>query len=267
MIIQDSFITVTSAREVKEVCAPLNRLGIGYFHYAKMYSDGSVLLLVSNAEWHKHVFLKEKPGPWPSDGVRLEEGCYLWDSIYHYELVEDANNYFDIASGMVLVKKYKGYHDVYSFGAAKGEKDIINFCFNNVDMLEKFTLYFKEKLSKVIKVADNNRIVVPGSMRDKNHLYSSSLSHFDSLKGSFLTDIGFMDQEMTVDRCRLELRKREIDVLNYISKGKTAKEAANILGLAPRTVERYMANAKERLNCYSKSQLIDKFLKNKVEST
>lgn len=263
MYIPDHFITVTSAQDVAQACSPLKRLGIDYFHYARMYNDGSVMLLVSNAGWHKHVFMKEKPGPWPSGGIALEEGCYLWDSIYHHELVSDAYNYFQISSGIVLVKKYKGYHDIFSFGAAKGVEDVINFCFNNIDILEKFTLYFKEKLSETIQIADNNRIIVPSAMKDKKHLRSAALFLSEDLKKQFLSEIGFLNEEMTVENCNLNLRKREIDVLNYISKGKTAKETANILGLSPRTVERYLANAKERLNCFSKSQLIDIFLQNK----
>lgn len=53
---------------------------------------------------------------------------------------------------------------------------------------------------------------------------------------------------------------RELDVLILLAKGKTAKETARHLGISPRTVETHIENAKNKLNCNTKSDLIGVFL-------
>jgi DNA-binding CsgD family transcriptional regulator len=54
------------------------------------------------------------------------------------------------------------------------------------------------------------------------------------------------------------LSKRESECLFYLVRGKTIKEIGAILGLSPRTVETHINHIKEKLNCHSTSQLIDK---------
>ncbi|OGT62503.1 MAG: hypothetical protein A3E85_00640 [Gammaproteobacteria bacterium RIFCSPHIGHO2_12_FULL_45_12] len=44
-----------------------------------------------------------------------------------------------------------------------------------------------------------------------------------------------------------KLSCREIEVMNYIAKGNTAKEIARLVSLEPRTIEAYMTNARKKL--------------------
>lgn len=53
------------------------------------------------------------------------------------------------------------------------------------------------------------------------------------------------------------LSKQETLCLHYTIEGKTAKEVALIIGLSYRTVESYLAHIKVKLNCRTKSELID----------
>ncbi len=60
-----------------------------------------------------------------------------------------------------------------------------------------------------------------------------------------------------------ELTPREMECLFYLIRGKTAKKIALILSISPRTVESHIANIKAKLNCETKSDLIDKSIDNK----
>jgi DNA-binding CsgD family transcriptional regulator len=54
--------------------------------------------------------------------------------------------------------------------------------------------------------------------------------------------------------------KRECEVLSLLVRGKTAKEIGIYLQISKRTVETHIKIAKEKANCSSKSELIDKFV-------
>lgn len=52
--------------------------------------------------------------------------------------------------------------------------------------------------------------------------------------------------------------KREKDILYHLTRGKTAREIASVLGLSKRTVEHYLENTKIKTHSASKSELIEK---------
>ncbi len=56
------------------------------------------------------------------------------------------------------------------------------------------------------------------------------------------------------------LTQRQFDCIYYLVKGKTMKETAKILGLSPKTIEHYLDAVKAKLNCYTRSELIEKAL-------
>ncbi|OAI46498.1 hypothetical protein AYO45_01775 [Gammaproteobacteria bacterium SCGC AG-212-F23] len=52
------------------------------------------------------------------------------------------------------------------------------------------------------------------------------------------------------------LTDRELEVMQYIVRAKTAKESASILQISTRTVEKHIENAKLKTNCKTRSALI-----------
>lgn len=54
------------------------------------------------------------------------------------------------------------------------------------------------------------------------------------------------------------LTNRQNDVLFFMLRGKSAKDIADNLHLSTRTVEDHISSLKDKLNCYSKSELIDR---------
>jgi DNA-binding CsgD family transcriptional regulator len=57
---------------------------------------------------------------------------------------------------------------------------------------------------------------------------------------------------------QFSLSVRESEVLFYLLRGKTAKQIASTLKLSPRTIEDYIDHIKIKLNCHTKSALIEK---------
>jgi DNA-binding CsgD family transcriptional regulator len=64
-------------------------------------------------------------------------------------------------------------------------------------------------------------------------------------------------------RIRFNLNKlspRECECIRYMMRGMTTKQIAAVLCLSPRTVEGYIANVKNKLNCKNRYEIISKVL-------
>lgn len=58
----------------------------------------------------------------------------------------------------------------------------------------------------------------------------------------------------------VKLSNREKECLQYIRQGRTAKETANFLNISRRTVETHIVHIKDKFNCHTKSQLLNKLM-------
>lgn len=54
------------------------------------------------------------------------------------------------------------------------------------------------------------------------------------------------------------ISKRELQCLYYLTKGFSLKQIAHVLKISPRTVEHHINSTKSKLNCYHRSDLIEK---------
>lgn len=252
MEIHDKFQTITSSNEVSQFLTPLKELGINYFHYGKMFKNGFLALLVSNAQWHKHVFRMEKPGPWPTtDQYQLESGCYLWENMYDPSLIQDARNYFNFGTGIVLINQYDDFYDTFSFGMSKtSSHNPFEFFLNHLEMLKQFTAFFKDSASKLILQAENNKLILPDSMK-KNNNFKIKNQETDQIKRKISKCIQLSEKGL--------LTPREFECLKYLARGKTMKEIALYSNISPRTVEARINNIKKKLSCNLKTELINKF--------
>ena len=57
---------------------------------------------------------------------------------------------------------------------------------------------------------------------------------------------------------QFNLSRRESEALYYVIRGKTAKETGRILNISYKTVEKYHENLKHKLDCTTRSQVIEK---------
>lgn len=57
-----------------------------------------------------------------------------------------------------------------------------------------------------------------------------------------------------------KLSKRECECIRYMMRGMTTKQIASVICLSPRTVEGYIANVKNKLDCKNRYEIISKVL-------
>ena len=232
-----SHLTLTSASTVAALMLPLlAKHGIKVFHFNRHYDDGSCIRLSSDAKWNEHYFEKgyiNKRKKVPAVYLSKPLGYFIWLTKDWPEMLTDAAVNFDIANGISIVENCSGYVDNFCFGSTASNTAIINFYLNNLDILYGYCNDFRDRASHLLKACEHNKIIIPASLPCNN------ANHPDY-------------KEITI--VNLSARERQCAML--LISGKRIKEIALELGLSSRTIESYVNNLKNKLNCRDKVALV-----------
>jgi DNA-binding CsgD family transcriptional regulator len=254
---------MSSSAKVEEICSPLSNIGINCFRYMRLYKDCSYLLLMNGFSDFLYDSLKNmddlgniwgtsighvKNGfepfflHWPQDGFLKDVNMRLFHK-------------HQVWNGASLIYRYENYIDIVSFALGLSYEDNCGLLINNRDFLKTFTNYFREKASDLLETRDRSNIAVFKNKFDTNYKPNIMLEKAKNFELKLKT-------QQTQRFKDLNISPRELQCLELLSHGKTAKEIAQNIQISHRTVESYLANLKTRINCNYKSELIEFFFKN-----
>lgn len=250
---------LTTAPEMQALCRPLFSLGINHFVYHKNYVNGGEIRLSNNPRWIQHFYAGQyhRFSAFEKNPKELQSGYVLWSHLQNHNVVLDAAREFNIDHGISLVKRVTDGVEYFFFGTSRDNPQIINFYINNLDLLERFTIYFKDRGRELIKIANTKKIIIPNKFEtaaeindEGNPCLIQNNIHAEFIANTPIKKIQVANQLNT------SLSRRELDCIAELLQGKTLKEIGNHLGISPRTVETHVNNIKEKLQCRSKSELI-----------
>lgn len=247
---------------VNQICASFfKKTGITHFEFARLYNDGRRIALCNNASWID-FFIKEKNNHnliIENSKISLHPKYLLWRAstdIYQSSIFQIARESFNIDNGFTMAEYSSTYCDLYYFSSTRDNYNIQNFYLNNIDLLNLFILYFKDRAAKLMFIANNNL---------KNQNNSQKINDIN---------LTFLPNKLDVEKIFLSgfyqgdyLTKREAECLAYLLHGKTAKEIAKIFNISYRTIESYIRNIKVKLNSTTKDQLIKQAFSAHFKST
>lgn len=264
IIIKNNHITYTSGNDIAEISKPLNKLGITSFNYVRTYNDGSQVNLSNIPAWLEYFYKKEffHLGAFERHPSNYQSGYALWPQLSGQKIFFDARTYFNIDNGITIIEKQLDSCEFYYFGTTINNTGIINFYLNNINLLKRFILYFKDRASSIIKKANNNRIILPKHF--EQHMSSSKNETYvlESFKNEFLRETSIKKLRLTGNLEGELLTNKQLSWITHLVEGRTAKEIAKILGISHRTVEGHITKLKIRFNCHTKNELISKLLEN-----
>lgn len=232
------------ADEIYKICTPLFKaFPIKYFAYLRKYSDGSVVVLNSCKNWMLNYVRKQYPIP-----ISYQQ-FYTWQATMPQSAVTDAATNFGFYNGIVLQKDRQNYLEMIEFASSNQLFDPMDFCCNKY-LLNQFLLYFKDKTSKIMQKAEDERLILPETLFNKIDPPKASYDEFSTLIKPGKIRLLFNQREVVFTR-------REYDVLALLAAGKTMKQAAVILDISPKTIETYLNRAKYRAQAFSTMQLLE----------
>ena len=188
-------------------------------------------------------------------------GYFIWPKDDHSYVYVHGRDKFDSDNGITLINTSDKSVEFYFFSGPIKSQWLHNFYLNNLDLLEKFVLYFKDAAGKLIRKAEKNRIILPKSSISVKSLENPlhACNDVSNLRTDFLRDINFKEP-ISVENGSVLLSNREREVAFNILQGKTALEIAEKLIISRKTVERHIENMKRKLHCSNKAELIKRLL-------
>lgn len=250
--------TVKEFNLIKKLCEPLKRyLDIQYFWYSHTNAEGGYFSIGSNVEMHEYYHATKLyiHSPFFHHPDLIQPGFYSYRGIpdpKFQETLDSCVEKVNINLGMSLVMK-RG-KELLRFGYASDRSkgpQFMDTIVNNLPLLKKFNTHFLSEIKPMMKSIQNDLVDLPSELGDDYTQPPKGLgtiqTRFD--KCSFLQDLGLLDSKAI-----RKLAKRELDCLKYLHL--SFREIGEILHISSRTVEAYLQSAKNKLNCSSKSELI-----------
>lgn len=77
-------------------------------------------------------------------------------------MLQDAAINFDMANGISIAKINHDSIEYFCFASTRDNTSIVNnFYLNNLDVLEQYSLYFKDQFNSIISQFEKNKIILP----------------------------------------------------------------------------------------------------------
>lgn len=251
---------MTASEKVEALCMPLKKhFGITSFVFLRIYTNGSEIRLSNQPAWLEHFFKQElyKISNFQAHPDNFCSGFVLWSDLKDHDAILQEARYFNIDHGITLCNKQRDYVELCFFGTERGNAGIIPLYLSHLDLLERFTLYFKDRGKQLIAEAERYKICLDKNIRKLDQVKEQALifsqNGFD--RQAFLQDT-VVHQLILPDH--VALTKRELDCIAYLLAGYTAKESAERLFVSKRTIETHWENVKDKLQVATKSELIQK---------
>ncbi len=252
--------------DLNTICQPLfSTTDITYFTHSIHFKDGAISTLTTCPAWTEHFF-KEKyyNGLYVvQNNISSKTRYMLWSVLPPSQALNDSSQYFDIDNGITILEFEKECCHCYLFATRRDNIQIANFYLNNLDVLERFILYYKDRAKKIIELAIKNKIVTVNNLNlDDRNLVHHKIT--DEQKKVYLEKTPIQNYYVSLDNKTIALSRREMDCIKLIAQGKSSTETAALLSISFRTVEKHIENVKLKLDCHKKSELISKITNFKI---
>jgi DNA-binding CsgD family transcriptional regulator len=256
-------VAIALSNEVAQICQPLSQTLASKFCYHRVYYDGAEVMLSNDVKWTEHYYSAGYSMANAQAKAVFKTGFVynLWKDLSgpDHEIITSVNQ-FDWHHGITLVFQHPAYYEVIGVGARHDHDQFSSFCLSNIDLLERFVVYFREKAAALIQQAEANKIIfqhpqdwegiaqIQRFIRQSRHDERTAL--MEALK---LYPCTAMPKHEI-------LTQREQDCVRFLLQGKTSREMGESMFISPRTVETHLNHIKDKFECDSKIALVIKLL-------
>lgn len=258
MKLDKDHIFLISSQDIKDICKPLfQHFGFISFMYQKNFDDGSEIRLGTHADWLVHFFEQEyfQHSVFEGKPSQYKAGQIILNNVPTHGNILSAARDFHIDHAFTLVRPQTDGCEFYFLGSESSNQKSVQLALDNIPLLNRFLLYFKEKSNDIIEKAAQNKIFLPQKYKNLQTMEV----HIERLsmqldKTQFINDIHIKHYPLSNGQA---LSRREFQVAEQLVQGFSAKEIANKLFVSPRTVESHIDNLRLKFNCNSRSELIN----------
>ncbi len=244
----------SDVENIRKICSPLKLINIENFFYHRIYSDGFMIHLSTDVVWGEFflnkLFSLDYDEADINNHLYIENSISLWEMNAHNQVWQDGKLNFNVGNGISLLsEKNPKYKEISCFYGSRYNHELNDFYLSNLDILQNFVMFFKDQASNLIYEFEQKRILLPKKYRLAPSKQESVAVDKRNEFLSFIKPKKFFIEEQYIT-------EKEAECLYWLSEGKTSDEIGIILDRSNRTVEKHIEHIKEKLNCYTKSDLM-----------
>jgi DNA-binding CsgD family transcriptional regulator len=252
------FNKVTSSRyhdKMIQSIEPLKtHLKVNHFWYNKVTSSGYYSYFGTHTDWS--AYCSENPElvrdiPYLSDPNTAKEGIQLFGYTTNQKLqklMDLGRIKYKTNFNLMISKKTSEGFEGYGFGCSDNSPATYERLLNEIPLLTRFIEDFKEDNAPIYKIIDEYHVNIDDILGPE----------FRKLK---INNSDVYDRIQLLEKFRINippLTQRELVMLQYCANGYPVSYIAEQLTIGKRTVESHIINLKDKLDCYSKIELIQK---------
>lgn len=248
--------------KLKRLSEPLlQTFGINYFYYIHLSPDNKASFIGTIPDLLADYLDRgmEKYNPFFKHSQALSSGVCLYDAVQH-ERFQESMNYlmtkYDTKHCCILAKRNDDGVGIYGFSVPHKSAGNGMILINQIPLLRQFTAYFEEEMDHILQ---NLRAHSLEMTFDSNVASVPQLQLEEKEIREFLGKIACFDKMPLA-----KFTKREMECIALLLSGKTAVEIAKAQHLSPRTIEHRIEALKDKLDCPTKSALIQRLQKLKT---
>jgi len=268
LFMTDSIIshpTITYANDVVEICKPLLNLNISYFSHVLIHKD-KTFSAIGTCPANSEHYLRKKYYNHDIHMANLDnnEKHIVWDSI---QLSGESAQMLKESDEMghqhifTMVEKNEVGTNYFHFATHLQDERINQVYISNLDILATFTEYFREMVSKSIELKKCYDIKFKLDQPNAQNFKIHNLDNLENSRRQLLLEIHKHTKPDFIN-FKSKLSQREMDCLNSLIRGRTAKETAVLLKISYRTVESHLENIKFKLGFKYKREIFKYFIDN-----
>lgn len=244
---------------IKEIMSPTMKANqLDYFGFVRLFPNKAFINLVTDNRWSEYHYFEEQLPP-----AHLQNYDHAHDQLLFFNedsdslvgwpsrTIQHLNERFSLLNMLNIVKRYDTHLDV--IGIVSAASNAQNYFLDNLEFIESFIHYFKDKASDIIQTASNHPLY-----------YSTSNSTTSTPPYPISDTLPVNKIYLSFDHRTVGLTRREYEVLGLLAKGSSVKHSAHLIGLSARTVEEYFNNIKNKFGIRSRSRIFDIYWKNKI---
>ena len=246
----------------REICKPLYRhfKYIDIFTFGRFYYNQKAIMFSTHKDMYLHFFARKMNfvAPFPEQIINRKFHYVIMEHAGYHQVIQEAISNFGIGGGLNIVDVQDNYCDIFAFCVNKNHLSSVNDFIAQESLLEKFCLYFKEKIRPCLVEGDVSRIFLPEQMHVDFSPIKLLLDGKQNQK-SFIDEINLKKYSITINGIDKTISKSELCCLQMLAGGLGAKETAHKLDLSSHTVNTYVRNLKQKFECYSRVELLRLF--------
>lgn len=247
--------------DVRAIARPLADHGIMHFSHLRRWLDGSYSLLTSDpafsVEFIRRQFYKTVFGG-KVDEYRSGM-VFMTDIESHIHMIQKASiEVCGFRTDLMVSDATPRHVDFFWFGTARSKPLMHSFYLNRMDLIKAFISYFKEAGSGLLSQIYRHRLFNDEPSGEIDILRSGQLYQNPSAD----QDRGVSLIRASIDSNSLahHMTPKELTCVVALCEGLSVKEIARQQNVSPRTIEKHIANIREKTGCDTTLKLVIKFL-------